>query len=331
MIKSRFYGFAFLFLSFVFLSCSFGNSPQKNEIKIVNWNVQTFFDGNEDGNEYKEFVKGKWNRDLYLERLKRLTETIHLLDADVVTLEEIENEDIIYDISNMLSGDSWNMKKVYKYAFFSKEEKSSIGCAVLSRFQISDVKVHSLDVKSERCKQPSLRPIIELNVHKDDKVLKLFVNHWKSKFGGSKESDVWREWQESVLSRLMKNSVYVEALPCLALGDFNKDITEFDTYGGELSNVRLKYNALESIDVFSPWANAEYKARNFGSYFYNDEWECIDNIFIGGTNTFVELLEFTAEREGKWADDRGIPIPYKVWKKDGYSDHLPISCVVRLL
>lgn len=61
-----------LFLPF-FACCDSG----KSEVKIANWNVQTFFDANNDGTEYSEFAKSKtWGEEMYKERLKRLCSVI---------------------------------------------------------------------------------------------------------------------------------------------------------------------------------------------------------------------------------------------------------------
>ena len=70
-------------------------------IRIVNWNVQTFFDANADGCEYAEFKspKSKWGRDEYAARLGRLCDAIKKLNADVYVFEEIENEGVMYDLS----------------------------------------------------------------------------------------------------------------------------------------------------------------------------------------------------------------------------------------
>ena len=44
-----------------------------NKLKIVNWNVQTFFDYQTDGSEYSEFVtSATWGKEMYVVRLERL-------------------------------------------------------------------------------------------------------------------------------------------------------------------------------------------------------------------------------------------------------------------
>ena len=101
----------------------------RDKVKIANWNVQTFFDANNDGTEYSEFAKSKtWGEEMYKERLKRLCSVIKKLDADIFIMEELENSNVLFDISNFLAGE-WNPRKIYRYACFSKNEGGAIGCA----------------------------------------------------------------------------------------------------------------------------------------------------------------------------------------------------------
>ena len=302
-------------------SCGFskGENQKKESLKVVNWNLQTFFDANFDGNEYDEYKSAKsgWNQEKYEKRLDRLAAVIKELDADIFVMEELEKEAQIHDIANRLSG-TFDFSKLYKYALFATNTGSSIGCAVLSRYPLSEISVHSLDYRYEE-KQPSMRPIIQFSVSKNGKMLTMFVNHWKSKSGGAKESEIWRRRQEKLLSRLMKKA-NEENKPVLATGDFNKDISEFDI---RLSNVI--FHGEENLTVHSPWILENGAYADGGSYWYKDNWERIDHFFSAGE---IEVADFRAESSGEWAYEDNHPKRYQLWNGKGYSDHLPISCIV---
>ena len=169
----------FILVCLCFSGC-FCAGASSRSVSVVTWNVQTFFDANTSGSEYSDFIRSKqWGVQAYEARLKRLCEVMRQLDADIYVFEEIENKDILIDISNELSGFSWNQRKNWNYALFAKNESGAIGCAVLSRFPLSEPTVHNLDVRTEREKQPELRPVIRLKVLVNDTQLVLFVNHWK--------------------------------------------------------------------------------------------------------------------------------------------------------
>lgn len=362
MNKSRlFFCLTILFLSF-YTSCALFSSAisdggsdtdtQRNvsssTLKIASWNLQTFFDAETTGNEYSDFVKSSagWGKDAYIKRLDRLCEVINAIDADVFVMEEIENVGILYDISNRLAGNSWKTNKIYDYGCFSTSEGSSIGCAVLSRYPLISVKTHSLDIRTEIEDQPSMRPIMEVTVSSGGKSLVLFVNHWKSMSGGEEITEVWRCWQESVLGAQISLSVNSTNQAILACGDFNRSIEKFTKYYASSStieqtnvsvcnipNICLCYVLLQNnmcvadkCAMFSPWFLDNYALPTQGSYYYNDAWNYIDHFFSAGS---AKISSFTVESNGSWADESGIPNGFKIYTGGGYSDHLPISCVVR--
>lgn len=307
----------------LFSSCSLFSSPNKKEkLKVMNWNLQTFFDGEFDGNEYKEFSNEKsgWSRSKYDERLTKVAEVIKKTDADLVIIEEIEKEAQLHDIYNKLAG-TFDFSKLYRFGFFSKTPGSSIGCGILSRFPITDCSVHALSVTTQKTSQPSMRPIIKVKICKNKKELTVFINHWKSKSGGEDESRIWRKYQEAQLANLMAQSEEKNE-PVLACGDFNQDISEFShIQNAEKYNIELIGD--KNIAVLSPWL-LETDFSQSGSYWFNSKWEKIDHFFLRNMN----LIEFKVENEGPWADSNGRPVRYKIWSNSGYSDHLPISCII---
>ncbi len=297
------------------------SKSEKQSIRVMNWNLQTFFDAQFDGNEYTEYKSSKsgWSEEKYGTRLERLASVIKTLDADVVVMEELEKESQLQDIANRLSG-TFEFSSLYNYAFFAAEEGSSIGCGVLSRLPMGEISVHSMDIHGNAA-QPAMRPVIQFSLYKKDRTLIFFVNHWKSKSGGALASEIWRKRQEKTLASLMTKALEKNK-SVFACGDFNKDISEFTIINAE-KNVIL--HGESDIEVYSPWILENGQFRERGSYFYQNEWEKIDHFFAGGE---CEVSEFCAEDSGEWADSEGKPIRYKIWTGKGYSDHLPITCTV---
>lgn len=310
----------------IFFSCS-ALKKERHSLKIVNWNAQTFFDGNNDGIEYPNFVKSKkWSQVAYMDRLKKLCKAIDLLDGDLVVLEEIENIGIVHDISNALAKNSWNKKKLYRYACFAKKPGSSIGCAVLSRLPLQDLKIHALDIQAEALPAPSMRPLIEVDLFAP-KRLKLFVNHWKSKAGGS-DSNVWRRWQESLLAqKILEAQTNDSQAAILCAGDFNQDISEFclvqeEQDGASVPKVELRSPFCgQNVLVRSPWLDCD---SPIGSYNFRDKWERIDHFFCCGDLT----MEDFGPQTGEWSYEDGRPKVFRIHSLIGWSDHLPIACRV---
>lgn len=302
------------------------------EISVINWNLQTFFDANRDGCEYQEFQKSeKWNKDAYLKRLKNVCTFMNSTNSDIYVFEEIENAGIIYDISNQLAGNVWNQKKYWNYGTFYKNEGDAIGCAVISRFPINNVKIHNLDIRTE-IKQPSMRPVMELSISiQNDEELVLLVNHWKSKSGGAKESEKWRNWQEGVLSNCFYRN---RGKKVFAAGDFNRDINEFCIIKPEQNNTAGAVNILlrdfshhTGEAVFSPWFCKNSGEFVFpGSYFFKENWERIDHFF---SSEEIVIKDFFPVTDSLWCNEETkIPFSYRIYTGTGWSDHLPIKCIL---
>ncbi len=204
--------FRYIMWSFVLIqvlisgSCSLESGKG---VSVMNWNVQTFFDGVFDGNEYRDFRDSShgWNTDKYAVRLKRLAGVIRKLDCDIVVLEELEKETQLYDISNALASD-FNSARNWSYGFFAKEKDASIGTGIISRLEICEATVHG--IRKAGLKQPSLRPVIKCVLKKDDAEFVLFANHWKSKSGDSESSAFWRggrkDFLQTSLQKRMKKA-----------------------------------------------------------------------------------------------------------------------------
>ncbi len=321
-------------LAFIFSGCFSARIPA-DSFSIVNWNVQTFFDGNTDGTEYSNFKKSQsWGTEAYKKRLEKLCAAINSINADVFVFEEIENAGILYDISNFLASKSWSSKENWRYGVFSKNPGDAIGCAVLSKFPLSEITIHNLDVRTENSEQPSMRPIIKMKILFNGKNFCLFVNHWKSKSGGAEESEIWRNWQEFVLAKKIAEQ---NEMPAIACGDFNRDILEFKRIsmaGGGNKNaqnieLRSKFENFwaENADVavYSPWLDNSGELEEPGSYYFNGNWERIDHFFA---NDRIALENFEVLTDGEWCGENFIPKAYKIYTGEGFSDHLPIKCIV---
>ena len=300
----------------------------KRSVTLASWNTQTFFDAVPDGTEYSDFQKPeKWTSAMYEKRLDRLCEVMVLLSSDIIVLEEIENKAVMQDIVNRLASGSWDTKKNWQYTCFAKETGSAIGCAVFSRYKISEMLVHTMDIRIHETAQPSERPIIQVTIKVEDSDLVIFVNHWKSKSGGEEETEIWRDWQESLLAEKL-----FDAKGCVvACGDFNRSAEDFIIHKNtaKKTNLILRRSDGSVVEVYSPWLSmsGDYDSEK-GSYFYKDSWERIDNIFAVQN---VVLSRFSELNIAPVADEEGKPVSYKMYSEAGYSDHLPVKCVVTLL
>ena len=283
-------------------------------LKVATWNMQTFFDANTSGTEYKEFLSDKypWTEALYIKRCQKSAKIISEINADIIILEEIENETVLLDLYNQMP-DYFFKNGNYKYATFAKEDGASIGIGVLSKREIYNVKLHSTLVISQNKRSAPVRPIISFCVKDQDKELTIFANHWKSKLGGGENL---RELQEKTLSFFAQKA----NSPLVALGDFNMDNREFKKRSGFTD---LKTFSNEYYTLKSAWDSVITEG---GSYAYRGQWERIDNIFY--TDEAITIEEFGVYSTDELKDQRGFPFKYSIYRQDGYSDHFPLKVIL---
>ena len=308
-----------------------GSGRGRKNISLVTWNVQTFFDAVTTGTEYKEFKNSeRWTKEKYRKRLEKLCEVMTSLNPDIFVMEEIENSGVVQDIANLLAGGSWENKKSWQYACFAKESGAAIGCAVFSRYELSNLRTHSLDIRTQEEEQPASRPLLQVTVNAGGQELELFVNHWKSKSGGEEESEIWRDWQELALAERI-TGLHAESpgQPLVMCGDFNRSAEDFVLLTKDKAANTLLRGSQGEQAVYSPWFRADGKfALETGSYYYRGEWERIDNILIAGN---AELTSFATVTEPPLADEEGIPVSYTLYTGEGCSDHLPLKCLISII
>lgn len=144
----------------MYFLCIFALNLGANNLKIATFNTQNLFDGKIDGSEYSEFKNGSWGMGQYTHKLNQITTILLDLNADIIALQEIENEGVLKDLAQ---------KTGYKfYKFATLNSRSPVGLGFLSRLPFTTSKKFIVDgVKT--------RPILMVCV--DFKELCLFNAH----------------------------------------------------------------------------------------------------------------------------------------------------------
>jgi endonuclease/exonuclease/phosphatase family metal-dependent hydrolase len=337
--------FFLVFLAVLFVSCSNGGS--ENEIVILSWNVQNFFDDVDNGTEYWEFDPSneKWNYDLFNRKAAAIAEIIAASTPggpDIVLLQEVENMNALE-----LLDDGYLKSFGYEVILFMPTEGSAVGCGVLSRYPVIYACGHGVNHEGREVGRNIAE--IRLQSGSDSGIIRIFVNHWKSKLGGAEETEIMRVRAASLLSSLIAEAAAGDDL-IIAAGDFNESHDEYDRVNKEYRTAIMPFSmeipeapeAREEQDeglyysalvddlienpgrvLFNPWIEAE----NSGSYFYDGNWETIDQFFIGSRGFDNKGLEYsgfqTVELDINTTAE-GFPARWYTTSGDGCSDHFPI-------
>ena len=221
-------------------------SPKEPEgLTIALWNVQNLFDGQENGNEYNEFLESAgWTAEKYAARLvsisqavQRMVQSDKALSADKALLTdktantasakvavpdligfvEIENIGVLEDLAR------GNLSKEgYFWTAFAAIPGSSLGIGFLSRLPFTDIRTHSITVG----KETAPRPVLEVRIEPRGKPLVFLLCHWKSKLGGDDATEALRRSSAKIVHRRLLE-LHEDETPVIIMGDLNENHDDF--------------------------------------------------------------------------------------------------------
>jgi endonuclease/exonuclease/phosphatase family metal-dependent hydrolase len=328
-------------LCFLFLA-----SASARTLKVASWNVENLFDLRVQGTEYLEYLPGRhgWSERMLEKKLRNLSQVICDLDADVIALQEVENDGILARLQRYL-------KRVgcpYPYRAITTGAGRPVHVALLSRVKIAAKR----EIPVSRAGRE--RRILEATLATEPP-LRLFVNHWRSKRGPESERIRYAKALKRRLERLPAGSEY------LILGDFNSDYREYrvidrkhddtggrtginhvlgtiDSRGRMIRRETLRDEASRGVRHLNLWMELESGSR-WSHNFYGDK-EAIDAILIppsladgrgweyrpGSFGVFRPPYLFGSRGEVKrWEYRHGKH------RGRGFSDHLPVHALFETL
>ena len=183
--------------------------------KVASYNVENLFDDIRNGTEYDEYIPGRhqWTSRMAEVKLNHTAEVICDLDADIVALQEVENETVLKRLQKRLG----RVGCAYRYTAVTHKRTSAIQVALMSRFPITGTRELRVNYSSRD------RDILEVTLRAGKNPLTLFVNHWKSKSRSGTESRriIYAKVLKKRIDMLPKGREYI------VLGDFNSHYDEY--------------------------------------------------------------------------------------------------------
>ena len=273
----------------------------------MTWNLQNLFDDINNGSEYREFVPSAdgWTSEQFHGKMARLAEAIGAAvpgGPDVLLIQEIENGNCLTELN-----ESYLKGMDYRYQALETVQGQAVTVGILSRYPLSGVLVHRYSLPES----PSNRPILELRVDLEGDSVIIFNNHWKSKLGGTKETEpvrreAARDWITALLS--------VDEIESIPAGLRGNSLVYTEN--------RAVMPSAESL-LFYPWSLSDEP----GSYCFNGRWEKIDHLFLSGgffDGSGLEFDDFRVHKEDFLLYPDGAPRRWDSRTGEGYSDHLAL-------
>ena len=269
-----------------------------NSITVKRWRMECFFQ------DWDEVTKNA--------KLNNLLEVIVSYDsngADVIGLQEIENMNILEQLYNLL--EPYGYKDFY---LLESTDKRGVDTAFISKYKIFNPKLHYVNFSPE-FETIDTRPIFEVDININGKVLKLYNVHFPSN---------WHPVQMRIESfQKLKELISSHKNPSLALGDFNvnnKDDKQFSIYKNQEDHWKV--------------AHREGCSSCQGTYYYGrgNSWDFLDTIMISknrGVEFITDSIDVYKTRLNVYKDT-GRPRWFDSDSRQGVSDHFPIVAKITL-
>ncbi|MEX0981171.1 MAG: hypothetical protein WD577_04400 [Bacteroidales bacterium] len=319
---------------------------QEHEFTVMFYNVENLFDTVDHPDfEDEEFTPSGsklWDQERYEKKLNDLARVILSLPVKelpgIIGFAEVENERVLNDLIKQRGLN----RADYKVILVEGDDPRGIDCGVIYRPELFTYKFHRmLPVEDLSGKDYPLREILHINGDgPDGKPLHIFINHWKSRRGGVRETEHLRVSSAIALRRALDRLLSTESEPrVIVMGDLNDEPTNKSVYdvlhaGNKRKNILLN----DAYNLF-------YDTHNMnmgGTLSYQGEWQMYDQIIISysllnqekGLSTTFDGGEILKEEWMLYHDERNdIKVPNRTYGGDNYyggiSDHFPVFVTFR--
>jgi hypothetical protein len=325
----------------LFLLQSLYSQKNVNSFLVVSYNVENLFDTiNSPLTEDDEFTPsgGKaWTYERYSKKLNDLARVILSIPGKelpaLIGLAEIENREVLED----LAGVRGLRRAEYGIVHEDGQDPRGIECALLYRTDLFKYKSHEyVPIEDPLDPEYLYRGILHVQGKgPEGSNLHIFVNHWKSRSGGERETERRRMYSAITLRKQMDMLMARESdFKVIILGDFNDEPTNRSlTNGLSALNKRRNIQMGDYYNLFYDLHNIEGR----GTYNYQGNWNMLDQIIVsynllnqerglsvGYENAMIlkeEWMLFDSEKYGEKLPSAtyGGPEYY-----GGPSDHLPV-------
>jgi predicted extracellular nuclease len=328
-----------VFLAALLLFAAAHASPARaggDEFVIASWNLENLFDTADDPNvegdeEYTPDSKKKWTKERLDTKLANQAAIISKMKdgkgPDVLGVCEIENRKVVEMLVEKLAP----LGRKYEIIHKDSPSERGIDCAIIfdsAVFKLADSKFHRVDAGKTR-------DIVEADLSRHDKTLYVFMDHWPSRHheppARAKAGDTARKRLDEIFAADPKSDVVM-------LGDFNDEPSD-PSIKDHLRTVTSAENlpAGTMLDT-----TAHIKAEGKGTFVYKNKWDQLDHIIVSpglldstgfqwkeGSSQAIEFPELFYQPKYPDAIKRpSTSYTEDMFHKNGYSDHLPLNCVI---
>lgn len=255
------------------------NWKNKKYFTVVHYNVENLFDTvdtpSKSDSEFTPQSKKQWNTKRYNKKLTDIAKVISSINSkelpEIIGLTELENISVLNDLVKEPTLAAAN----YKPLLIEGPDPRGIDCGLLYRPDVFNYISHeAIIVRFPFAKNQRTRDILYVKGTVNKDTVHFFVNHWSSRRGGEKESEIKRVTCATVLKTHVDSiRSQDETANIIIMGDFND----------EPSNKSLDI----VLDAGTPAQNRDFTNLMYdqhnqgkGSYYYRGKFNMLDNFIV---------------------------------------------------
>lgn len=312
---------------------------------IIFYNTENLYDTIDDphcdDSEYLPGAKNKWNAKKYQTKINNISRVLAAVDSvnlpAIIGLAEIENLNVLKDL---VSSDALKAGG-YKIIHEESSDPRGIDVALLYKPAVFKEISHSkIPVFYKDTLIKSTRECLYICgvIGKKD-TIHLIVNHWKSRSGGTAETEPRRIAYAKTIRKLI-DSVFAVCPKAniLLMGDFNDNPND--------SSISKYLNANKLKDKLFPEniynIAASIADSGLGSLYYKS-WDLFDQIMVSTSllsnkkrGIFTDLNATVFKPDWiLYRNSKGVMVPNRTFTSGnyygGFSDHLPVTVKLYIL
>jgi predicted extracellular nuclease len=319
-----------------------GKTKQKQpgHFMVMFYNVENLFDTindpDTDDDAFTPTGEKKWGHKRYEKKINDIARVIKETGKEelpaLIGMCEVENLTVLEDLSGTPELDGLP----YGIVHFDSYDKRGIDVALLYRQDL--VRVNNAElypVKTKGLKNILTRDILYVDTDINGEAFHIFVNHWKSRYGGIEETEPMRvaaaEVVRAKIDQILEENKNAKII---VMGDFN------DNPGDKSLSQTL--NALEKSEMGGPGDLCNpvkgKDAEIYGSYNYKGDWEMFNQIIVSqntlpkeGAKGYCIATDKSGAYKADWMlyeKEDGLKVPNRTYGGPEYyggiSDHLPV-------
>lgn len=330
----------FILISSIFLNQGFAQQKSKPDLKLVFYNVENFYDWQNDpkvnDEEFLPESQRRWTKYRFEDKAMKLFKVFAAIGEsdfpDIIGMAEVENLFVLKYLVSQTPMQKVSMGIVHKE---STDPRGIDACILYRMDKLTLLNSEFISLRQKNGQIQQTRDIVYASFRTQQKdVVHIFVNHWPSRRGGELETQQKRNNSAYVL-RQKVDSIFKTnpGARIVITGDFNDE----------------PYNAsiTKTLKVLSPdgpvSASGLYnlsgkfvKTYGTGTLKFKGNWSVFDQIIVSGALlgkqglTSCTLCAGVFNKQFLLNEDK-THMGYTPWRtynglnySGGYSDHLPV-------